>query len=185
MKVIEKQEKKLEIINHFSILLLGGKETLACVNSSSVFIRGLGGFGYKGKPTPSIPNKPSRAPCKTIDLKTERNQALLYRLAGDPNPLHADPNMAAMGGFDKPILHGLCFYGMAAKAVCQSFCDYDTNKLKLVQARFTSHVFPGETVRYSMWKEGNSVIVSGATVERGLECVVGVVELNEVPKAKL
>jgi len=109
----------------------------------------------------------------------------LYRLAGDINPLHADPNMAAMGGFDKPILHGLCTYGMGAKAIISSFCDYDVLRFKNYHGRFTSHVFPGETIRYSMWKNGNQVILSGSTVERGLECIVASCELLETPLAKL
>lgn len=160
-------------------------ESLVFINYFSVFIRGIGGFNYKGLPQKNIPLKPKRAPDALVDEKTVPGQAILYRLSGDTNPLHIDPNMAAMGGFDKPILHGLCFYGLASKAVYEKYGDGNVNNIKAVQARFTSHVFPGETVRFSLWKEGNVVLFSGSTVERGLECIIGLVELNETPNPKL
>ena len=160
-------------------------ESLVFTNYFSIFIRQLGGFNYKGLPQKTLIAKPKRAPDAIVDEKTVPNQALMYRLNGDFNPLHIDPNMAAIGGFDKPILHGLCFYGLATKAVYQKYCVANVNAIKAVQARFTSHVFPGETVRFSLWKEGSVVVFSGSTVERGLECIVGSVELNETPVAKL
>ncbi len=98
---------------------------------------------------PEVPNSP---PTATREYKSSENQALLYRLAGDFNPLHADPNMAAMGGFDKPIIHGLCSYGICAKLVYDQYCDNDPNNFKEMNARFTSHVFPGETYVVDMWK---------------------------------
>ena len=161
------------------------KENLLFINYNSVFIRGIGGFNYKGLPQKNLPAKPKRAADAVVEEKTTQNQAIIYRLSGDYNPLHIDPNMAAMGGFDKPILHGLCFYGLASKAVYEKYCLGNPNAIKAVQARFTSHVFPGDTIKYSLWKEGNVVVFSGSTVERGLECIVGVVELNETPAAKL
>lgn len=88
-----------------------------------------------------------------------------------------------MGGFDKPILHGMCTYGLMAKSVVSKFCDNDSSRVSAVQARFTSHVFPGETIEFSLWKEGDRVIVSGSTLERKIECILGVVELK--PAAKL
>jgi len=100
---------------------------------NSVFIRKLGGFGYKGKNVvPSIPKLPKTAPESHVEIKTDTNQAIVYRLSGDYNPLHIDPNMAAMGGFDKPILHGLCFYGLAAKAALSKYCDYDPTNFKSI-----------------------------------------------------
>ena len=108
-------------------------------------------------------------------MKTNPNQALFYRLGGnDPNPLHVDPDMASMGGFEKPILHGLCFYGMTAKAAYESFCEDKIDNLLTYKARFTSHVFPGETLIMKFWKSGNnSVVVSVSTVERKLQVLIG------------
>lgn len=154
-------------------------------NLYSLFIRGIGGFGSKGKPQKALPSKPTRKPDHTVEEKTVPNQALIYRLSGDTNPLHVDPNMAAMGNFEKPILHGLCFYAIAAKTVFQKYCDNNPDLIKAIQARFVSHVFPGETIKYSLWKEGDNVIFSGSTVERGLEVVQGVVELQTQPKPKI
>ena len=112
------------------------------------FIRGLGGFGDKGVDTAqTIPAIPKRKPDFTIEDTTTANQALIYRLCGDINPLHIDPNMAAMGGFDKPILHGLCSYGIATRLVYDKYCNNDPTLIKSVSARFTSHVFPGETLK--------------------------------------
>lgn len=91
--------------------------------------------------------------------------------------------MAEMGGFDRPILHGMCFYGLMAKAVVEKLLDNDVTRVGAVQARFTSHVFPGDTIEYSLWKDGDKVFVSGQTLERKLECIVGVVELK--PSSKL
>jgi len=150
-----------------------------------LFLRGLGGFGFKGR-TSSVPLKvPERIADKIVEDQTVPNQAIFYRLAGDTNPLHIDPNMAQMGGFDKPILHGLCFYGIASKLIVKAFCEGDANRLKSVQARFTSHVFPGETIQLSGWKEGNKIIFTAKTTEREKEVIQGVAELNETPNAKL
>jgi len=165
--------------------LKDGKKELVFVNSLSIFIRGLGGFGFKGKPSPALPNLPARQPCKVLEDKTLPGQAFIYRLSGDSNPLHVDPNMAAMGGFDKPILHGLCTYGIISKLICQHWLDNDQNKIKSIQARFTSYVFPGETLRVSTWKDGTSIIFSAQTVERKLEVTRGVLETKEAPKPKL
>jgi len=93
--------------------------------------------------------------------------------------------MAALGGFDRPILHGLCSYGIAAKAILREFCGYDVNKFKSISARFTSHVFPGETIVTEMWKDGNRVVFTSKTQERGKITVQGYAELNEEPTPKI
>ncbi|CDW97412.1 hypothetical protein [Sporisorium scitamineum] len=135
-------------------------------NQSTVFIRGSGGFGGKksGKDrgAASAANKPpSRKPDKVVTEKTTEGQAALYRLSGDYNPLHIDPSFAQVGGFDKPILHGLCSFGISGKHVFREFGAY-----KDIKVRFTGHVFPGETLETSMWKEGNKVIFTTRVVER-------------------
>lgn len=153
-------------------------------NTMSLFIRGLGGFGNKGALSDPIPPLPSSQPTKTLEQKTIPNQALIYRLSGDINPLHVDSNMAAAGGFDKPILHGLCTYGIAGKQVIKAYCDNDASRLRTIKSRFTSHVFPGETLVFRTWFDGKStVIFEGATKERGLQVIVGYATIQ--PSQKL
>ena len=162
--------------------ILDQDRNLLCRNTYKLFIRGIGGFGDKGTLNDSLPKIPERAPDFQFTDSTQPNQAILYRLAGDTNPLHISPEMAAMGGFDKPILHGLCFYGYACRAVLKKFCNDDVNLLKSLAVRFTSHVFPGETLVTEMWKEGNKVVFQQKTQERGKPCAIGFAELNPAPK---
>ena len=90
--------------------------------------------------------------------KTDPSQAFLYRLNGDYNPLHVDPQMSEMGGFKTPILHGLCTYGVTAKAIVEKYFPDDTTMMGKISGRFTSHVFPGETLIVESWKQGNTII---------------------------
>ncbi len=120
---------------------------------TSMFIRGIGGFGGE-RGQSSAPSLPERPPDAVIEEATLTRQALIYRLAGDANPLHVDPQMAAIGKYDKPILHGLCTFGFSARAVLKRFCDNDAARLTAISARFSHHVFPGETLITELWLEG-------------------------------
>jgi acyl dehydratase len=122
---------------------------------SSVFIRGEGGWG--GDRGPSGPqNEPpaDTAPDHEVTLQTSPDQAFVYRLSGDRNPLHTDPSFAALGGFDRPILHGLCTYGFTGRALLGALCDNDVTRFHHVEGRFSSPVLPGDALTVRMWRTG-------------------------------
>ncbi len=112
-------------------------------NELTTFVRGAGGWGGERGPSADVNVPPDRAPDAVISEKTTENQALLYRLSGDWNPLHADPTFAANFGFKKPILHGLCTFGFAARHVIKAFCEGDPSRFKSIKVRFAETVFPG------------------------------------------
>lgn len=128
-------------------------EVLA-VSESTTFARADGGFGGPSGPKKSVHAMPERAPDISVDIPTLPQAALIYRLSGDYNPLHADPDVAATAKFKQPILHGLCTYGVAGHALVKSLCGYDAAKLKRMDLRFSSPVYPGETIRTEIWKDG-------------------------------
>ncbi|MFI6872439.1 MaoC/PaaZ C-terminal domain-containing protein [Streptomyces sp. NPDC050400] len=134
-------------------------------SDASIFIRGEGGFGGERGPSDRL-QVPDRAPDRTVDRPIREDQALLYRLSGDWNPLHADPEFAKLGGFDKPILHGLCSYGMTLKAVVDTVLDGDVSRITRYSTRFAGVVYPGETLRVRMWQEPGRVQVTVVAVER-------------------
>ena len=140
--------------------------SLLFTNRFSLFLRGEGGFG--GDAGPKAGNEaPARAADLTVESKTLPQQALLYRLSGDRNPLHADPGFAKMAGFDTPILHGLCSFGIVCKAVVDHALSGDVGKVARYQARFAGVFFPGETMVTSIWREGSQLIVASKSKERG------------------
>lgn len=122
--------------------------------TSAIFLRGNGGFGgmSTGQPTPYA--IPDRSADVSQAIVTAENQALIYRLSGDLNPLHVDVAVARAAGFDRPILHGLCTYGIAGRAILSALCDNEPERLTRLDVRFSSPVFPGETIRTHIWHEG-------------------------------
>ncbi len=144
------------------------KGKLLFKNTFGTFARGEGGFGGDRGPSGLRNVPPSRPPDAVVEMTTLLQQALIYRLSGDMNPLHADPDFAKMGGFDRPILHGLCTFGHVGRAVLRSFCNDDPTRLKALDVRFAGVVFPGETIVTEMWKTATSeLIVQAKTKERG------------------
>jgi multifunctional beta-oxidation protein len=157
-------------------------------NESTVFIRGSGGFGGSPKPTAvrakgatAAYKAPQRQPDAVIEEKTSEDQAALYRLNGDRNPLHIDPEFSKVGGFKTPILHGLCSLGVSGKHVFSKFGAF-----KNLKVRFAGVVLPGQTLKTEMWKEGNTVLFQTTVVETGKPAITGAgAELLEGAKAKL
>lgn len=142
----------------------------------SIFARGEGGFGGERGPSTSA-ETPGRAADFEIDIPVLPQQALLYRLCGDRNPLHSDPGFASAAGFPRPILHGLCTYGMVCKALTDTVLDADTSRVGSYGARFAGVVYPGETLKASVWQDGNRFSAVVTAPSRGDETVLAGVEL--------
>lgn len=173
--------KLVEVIDkgNAAILVTGTTTKLADTgedlfyNEMSAFIRGSGGFGgpSKGKhrgPATAINQPPPRRPDAIIEEKTSPDQAALYRLNGDRNPLHIDPSFSKVGGFPTPILHGLCFFGFSGKHIYETYGPY-----KNIKVRFAGAVIPGQTLRTEMWREGSKVIFQTKVVETSKLCIAG------------
>jgi len=138
---------------------------------ASQFARGDGGCGGPGGAQPEPHPIPKRSPDKTIQITTRPDQALIYRLCGDRNPLHSDPEFAAKGGFKRPILHGMCTYGITCRAVLQTYADYDQTAFKRHAARCSAPVIPGDTVTVDLWKDGNVVSFEAHVKERNVTVI--------------
>jgi len=130
------------------------------------FLRGDGGFGGPSGPVKQPHPEPDRTPDITLDLATRPEQALIYRLNTDLNPLHIDPKIAAAAGFPRPILHGLCTFGTVCHALLKTLCNYDTSRFGQMDLRFSSPVYPGETIRTEIWQEAGGAAFRARVVER-------------------
>jgi multifunctional beta-oxidation protein len=154
-------------------------------NQMTTFIRGAGGFGGKRAgsdrgPASAAYVPPNRSPDSVMEEKTTASQAALYRLSGDYNPLHILPEFAAIGGFDQPILHGLCSMGIAGKHVYKAYGPY-----KDIKVRFAGVLYPGETIVTEMWKEGQKVIFTAKVKERKSVVLAAAAVTLEDTKSKL
>jgi acyl dehydratase len=139
---------------------------LVATVTQTIFCRGDGGFGGPPRPMPPPHPIPARAPDVVSDFGTRPEMALIYRLSGDDNPLHAEPAAAKAAGFDRPILHGLGTFGVAGHAVLKTMCGYNPARLTSFSCRFSAPVFPGETIRTEMWGDGAVVSFRARVVER-------------------
>jgi acyl dehydratase len=151
----------------------------AFVSDQRIFVRGGGGFGGSDRVIEPLRGVPVRAPDFVHLSETRPDQALLYRLNGDRHMLHADPDYARMAGFERPILHGLCTYGIACRAVLESVCEYESSRIHSFDARMSAPVFPGETIRTEIWLENDEVAFRATVPAREAKvldagrCVIG------------
>lgn len=156
-------------------------------NQAQLFLVGSGGFGGNKKPTSNlvkeIVNRPDRAKETSVSEKTSMDQAAIYRLSGDLNPLHIDPNFSILGGHEKPILHGLCTLAFTVRHVLSKYANNNTRLFKSVKARFAGTILPGQTIRTDMWQEGNRIHYESYCEETGKLVISGAyVDLHKVIK---
>ena len=168
--VFDKGKDKGVVIRHMTILRNEAGEELATLLASR-FARGDGGFGGPSEGQPEPHAMPKRTADKTVEISTQPDQALVYRLCGDRNPLHSDPEFAKRAGFPRPILHGMCTYGLTCRGVLQTYADYDPSAFKQHAVRFSSPVYPGETVSMDLWKDGNVISFEAKVKERGITVI--------------
>ena len=168
--VFDKGKDKGAVIRHKTVLRAGNGEQLATLVASR-FARGDGGFGGPSEGQPEPHQVPGRAPDKTVELSTRPDQALVYRLCGDRNPLHSDPEFARRAGFPRPILHGMCTYGLTCRGVLQTYADYDAGAFRQHVARFSAPVYPGETVTMALWQDGNVISFEAKVRERNVTVI--------------
>ena len=155
--VFDKGKEKGALIITETDIKLKESEKLLCTLSSTTFARGDGGFGGPSDGAPVPHSIPDRKSDDEFFAYTEPNQALIYRLCGDRNPLHSDPEIAKAAGFDVPILHGLCTYGTACRTIISNVCNYDSTLIEEFNVRFSSPVYPGEKISTEIWSDDNVI----------------------------
>jgi acyl dehydratase len=175
-RIVEVWDKGKAAVVVLETTVTGSNGAVLWTQRRSIFARGEGGFGGQRGPS-TASTVPDRAPDFEADIPVLPQQALLYRLCGDRNPLHSDPDFAAGAGFDRPILHGLCTYGMACKAIVDTVLDGSTAAVGSYGARFVGVVFPGETLRAAIWKEDGRLAANVVAPGRDNAAVLNDVEL--------
>ncbi|MBS0407379.1 MAG: MaoC family dehydratase N-terminal domain-containing protein [Proteobacteria bacterium] len=176
-RLVDKGEGKGAVMHVEKILKDAASGTLLATAEQVLFLRGDGGFsgGTGGDaPAAALPSVPESAPEAVLDIPTRPEAALIYRLSGDMNPLHADPVIAAKAGFAKPILHGLATWGIAGRAVVQLFGENEPSRMRRIRARLTSPVYPGEVLRFHGWRVAHDEVAFTLSVkERGVAALYG------------
>ncbi len=166
-EIVDKGDKGGLLFSERAVVDKASGALLATLRSTTV-LRGDGNFGGPPVPVPQPHALPAREPDAHLDLATLPQAALIYRLSGDYNPLHADPRIAIAAGFKRPILHGLCTYGVAARAVVKLCCADDPRSLCRFDVRFSSPIYPGETIRTEIWRDGAAISFRARAVERDI-----------------
>lgn len=167
-QVLDKGADKGAVVYHETVARLEGEDDPLFTLRQSIFARGDGGFGGPPGPAPVLHPLPDRDPDIVQVTETRADQALLYRLTGDRNPLHADPALAQRVGFPRPILHGLCTYAIACRAVLATVCDCDPARIARFDVRFTAPVLPGDRIETDIWMDGPTVSFRCRVPDRGV-----------------
>lgn len=165
-EVIDKGAGRGALIYVERKIIDSARDALLATVRQVIFARGDGGFGGPPRDQPAPHPLPDRTPDLVHDMPTSTQAALIYRLSGDFNPLHADPAVAKGAGFDRPILHGLATYGISGRSIIAALADNDASRLTDLDARFTAPVFPGETFRTEIWRDGPVVSFRTRCLER-------------------
>lgn len=155
LALVDKGPGKAAILYTEKQVINEDNEELLAKAVNTTFLRGLGGFGGKGSVPTQVHQMPSVAPQDEMELQTRPEQALFYRLNGDYNVLHSDPEFAKRSGFERPILHGLCTFGVICRALLKRFADFQPERLKAMKLRFSAPVYPGESIRVETWNDGS------------------------------
>jgi acyl dehydratase len=169
--VYDKGPDKGAVVVRETVLRDAGSGEAIATLTRTAFARGDGGFGGPTEGGDAPPVRPPRAPDAVIELPTHPGLALLYRLSGDMNPLHAEPEVARAAGFERPILHGLCTYGLTCRAVLRAFCGNDPTRMESHATRFSAPVLPGDTVTVDLWIDGKTVHFEAHVKARGVTVI--------------
>lgn len=167
----DKGPDKGAVFSQEKILTLDGEATPLATVVTTSFGRNEGGFGGPAVGQPAPHKVPDRRPDSKIEMPTTKRQTLIYRLSGDRNPLHVDPEAARAAGFERPILHGLCSFAICCRAVMQTYCAMDPTKLHHHQLRFSAPVFPGDTLTVSLWRDANIISFEADVTARNITVI--------------
>lgn len=174
LEIVDKGEGKGALVIVERKVYDSATNSHVCTVTTTTFCRADGGFGGPGKAVTASPRQvPDRKPDGIVDFMTAKNLALLYRLNGDQNPIHADPDIAMAAGFKEPILHGLSTMGVATHAILKGCCGYDPSRLESVNVRYTAPVIPGDTISTQFWRDGSVIQFQSLVPSRQAVVLVG------------